>query len=200
MALSLNRLLSESPMKRLTKHIFVLLVAILIIFMATSEASAQSRSAGASAQLALATVHKVQDERVVALTKYLENYESPLAPYASDFVESADRHNLDWRLVAAISGLESGFGKHIPYNSYNGWGWGVYGDNVIRFASWSEGIETISKGLRQRYLKDRVESDPYFIGPTYASSPTWAQRVDYFMQRIGEFKIANDRQVLSISI
>ena len=32
-------------------------------------------------------------------------------------------NGLDYRLVPAISGVESTFGKHIPDNSYNAYGW-----------------------------------------------------------------------------
>src|ERR1035437_123786 len=47
------------------------------------------------------------DSRVKILTSFLKQYNSPLTPYASDFVQMADRYNLDWKLVAAISGVES---------------------------------------------------------------------------------------------
>lgn len=187
-------------MKLFPKLISIVLVAILMGFINIPKASAETKYAGASAQLASIKQPKLQDERAIALKKYLELWNSPLASYSATFVENADKYNLDWRLVAAISGLESQFGKQIPYNSYNAWGWGIYGDHVMRFNSWDEAISTISQGLRERYLRDKEESDPYFIGPTYAASPTWAVRVDYFMQRIGEYKIANDREVLSISI
>lgn len=153
-----------------------------------------------SAKLNDSSEYTQQDNRVQILRGFLTTYDSPLAQYSEDFVRSADKYRLDWKLVAAISGLESTFGQQIPYNSYNGWGWGIYGDNMIRFKSWPEGIETISKGLRFNYLKDKTESDPYVIGPTYASSPTWAQRVAYFMQKIDEYRIKNAKSSLSLSI
>ncbi len=140
------------------------------------------------------------DKREEVLEDFLFLYDSPLAPYAQDFVENADKYNLDWRLVASIAGLESTFGKQVPFNSYNAWGWGIYSDNVIRFNSWPEGIETISKGLRERYLKELPESNPYVIGPTYAASPTWAQRVSYFMARIEDFEKAENAKNLPLSI
>lgn len=187
-------------MKLFPKIISVILVATFLLLGVVNEAKAETKSAGSSATLAMINGSKAQDERVVALKKYLELYDSPLAPYAGTFVENADKYNLDWRLVASISGLESGFGKQIPYDSYNAWGWGIYGTHVLRFNSWDEAITTISKGLRENYLRDKVESDPYFIGPTYAASPTWAVRVAYFMQRIGNYKLDNEKEVLSISI
>lgn len=180
------------------KLFFILITAVLLLTNSgicfandLSKSSAKLNNSSESAQ---------KDNRAQVLRGFLSTYNSPLAPYSEDFIRSADKYSLDWKLVAAISGLESTFGQQIPYNSYNGWGWGIYGDNVIRFRSWPEGIETISKGLRINYLKDKAESDPYVIGPTYASSPTWAQRVAYFMQKIEEYKIRNAKSTLTLSI
>src|SRR3989338_4170363 len=89
--------------------------------------------------------------------------------------------------------------------STGGWwllflGWNIYGNNVLYFKSWEDGIETISRGLRERYLFDRPDSDPYIIGPTYASSPTWAQRVSFFMESIELFRMNQAKNSLVLSI
>lgn len=139
-----------------------------------------------------------QDNRAKVLKAYLKLHNSPLAESSDTFVKKADQYSLDWKLVVAISGLESTFGQAIPANSYNAWGWGIYGDNVIRFNSWDEGIATISQGLRQNYI-DKGAQDVYQIGRLYAASPTWAQRVEYFMRKIDEFA-AKDPSSLSISL
>lgn len=171
-----------------------------MLLIARSDSYAFEQASGSSATLNPTISQKPYDNRVEILEGFLESYGSPLAPFARDFIESADRHNLDWRLVASIAGLESTFGKHIPYNSYNGWGWGIYGNNVIRFSSWTEGIETISKGLRENYLGDNPESNPYFIGPTYAASPTWAQRVTFFMNKMEEYRLRNGKSTLTLAL
>lgn len=176
---------------------FVTVILLLLVYGGQSYAF---EKAGSSASLDFTLEQNGSDNRVQVLRSFLLEYDSPLAPYAEDFVTSADKYNLDWRLVASIAGLESTFGKQILYNSFNAWGWGVYGDNVIRFATWNEGIETISKGLRERYLKERQESDPYFIGPTYAASPTWAQRVSYFMNKMEEYRIRNAKSTLALAL
>ncbi len=170
-----------------------------LLFISKGESYAAQLAFASSASLKSEVAKLPFDNRVEVLESFLAEYDSPLAPFASDFIKYADRYSLDWRLVASIAGLESTFGKNIPYNSYNGWGWGVYGDNVIRFSSWSEGIETISKGLREGYLKDREYSDPYFIGPTYAASPTWAQRVTFFMVKMEEYRLRNGKSTLALA-
>lgn len=141
---------------------------------------------------------KKEDPRITKLRKFLEYQDSPLADYSEVFIAEADRNNLDWKLVAAISGVESGFGKRIPPYSYNGWGWGVYGTHVYRFSSWSSAIETISLSLRRDYIDKRGATDIYQIGSTYASSPTWANRVIYFMNKIDQFQDPSNLASLSI--
>jgi len=110
---------------------------------------------------------------------------------AQDFVDAADTYDMDWKLVAAISGVESTFGKHIPgghgeNTSYNGWGWGVYGDNSLGFKSWRDGIFTVSEGLKTRYINKGLK-DPLAMNRIYAASPTWGVRVNYFLSDIHNY-------------
>jgi beta-N-acetylglucosaminidase len=126
------------------------------------------------------------DKRAQIIKDYLAKKNAPLEDSAQDFVDAADKYGIDWKLVVSISGVESGFGKHIPgghdplYTSYNGWGWGVYGDNSLGFKSWREAIFTISEGLRKNYI-DKGYTEPLIMNKKYASSPTWGVRVAYFM-------------------
>jgi hypothetical protein len=178
----------------------ILFALTAVIILIPQKAYAQESSAS-SASIQLPTVAKTGvDTRVKILTSYLKQYNSPLVPYAADFVETADKYNLDWRLVTAISGVESTFGKEIPNNSYNAWGWGVYGDNVIRFKSWDDGIETVSQGLRERYMNQWGGQDIYQIGAMYAASPAWAGHVELYLNKIAEFALRNPQDALSISI
>ncbi len=184
----------------MAKNIFVLFILTLIFTFNVQSASAQQKASGSSAQITLAEEEINDDYRVRVLKTYLAKYNSPLAGDAGSFVKYADKYNLDWKFVAAISGLESTFGQQIPYNSYNAWGWGIYGDNVIRFKSWEEGIQTISQGLREKYMDKWGAGDIYQIGSLYASSPTWAQRVSYFMNNIQNFALRNPQDALSLSL
>ncbi len=182
-------------------NIFVYLFLFIIITLSNSDnVYAAEISAGSSAALLKPLSEKAPDSRAKILKDFLEKYNSPLVPFAADFVEIADKYDLDWKLVAAISGVESTFGQQIPYDSFNGWGWGIYGTNMIRFSSWTEGIETVSEGLRTNYINKWRATDVYEIGRFYAASPTWAQRVSYFMKKIDEFKDQKLAQSLSISL
>lgn len=128
---------------------------------------------------------KQLDKESQILAAYLASRNSPLQYHAQDFVDAAKVYNLDWRLVAAISGVESTFGKFIP-GGYNGWGWGVYGTQAIYFSSWRDGIFTVSKGLRENYL-NRGLTDPHSINRAYAASPYWGSKVSYFMNDLARF-------------
>jgi hypothetical protein len=182
------------------KKFYTLIILFLLFLMFVPKSNAQEYSAGSSAALFKPVTEKAPDSRTTILKEYLKQYNSPLVPFAGTFVEIADKYNLDWKLVAAISGVESTFGQQIPYESFNGWGWGIYGDNMIRFTSWKDGIETVSEGLRNKYINKWGAKDVYEIGRFYASSPTWAQRVTYFMAKIDEFKDSKLSANLSISL
>lgn len=133
------------------------------------------------------------DPRARVLYAYLLKHNAPLANHSQDFVDAADKYNLDWRFVAAVSGVESTFGKHVPggnspqFSSFNGWGWGVYGTQALYFKNWREGIFTVSEGLRKNYF-DQGLTEPHAINRKYAASPFWGRNVTYFLQDISRFE------------
>lgn len=131
-----------------------------------------------------------KDTRIKKLSSILSRYNSPMNTSADTFIEIADKYNLDWKLVAAISGVESGFGNHIPYGSYNAWGWGIFtGESSgITFNNWDEGIEEVSRGIKTGYI-DRGAITLDQIGNIYAASPTWSTKVRHFMNQINNSSI-----------
>ena len=180
---------------------FLLAMVAAIIILIPQHAFAQEKASASSASIQIPEINqKGSDSRVKILTSFLKEQDSPLAANAQDFVSYADKYNLDWRLVVAISGVESTFGKEIPPGSYNGWGWGVYGDNVIRFNSWEDGIKTVSQGLRERYMNEWGGKDIYQIGAMYASSPAWAGHVESYLAKIDDFTLRDPQDSLSLSL
>ena len=132
------------------------------------------------------------DTRVVAMHRFLVNYDSPMAPYAETFVVEADDAGLDWRLMAAISGVESAFGRLIPYNSYNAWGWrGGPGGDFSNFSSWRDGIEFITPRVADGYGTD---IDVFEMEPTYCPpcgrnpEHAWANGVERYMGQLSEYR------------
>lgn len=126
-------------------------------------------------------IENMYDVRVIKLRNFLLRHKSPLAPYANIFVQSADKYNVDWRLVPAITGIESSFGKRIPHQSYNAYGWA---NGNYKFRSWEESIEHVTKTLREKYY-DKGANTIEEIAKRYAPpSTTWSKNVRFFMNQI----------------
>lgn len=121
------------------------------------------------------------DEREIKLAMYLASHKSELLPYAHDLIQTADKYDLPWTLIPAISGVESTFCKRIPYQSYNCWGWR---NGAHQFESYPAAIEIVAKTLRTRYF-NRGYMTPERIAPIYAPpSTTWGGNVRFFMNKI----------------
>src|SRR3972149_11598763 len=71
----------------------------------------------------IVTIKAKKDDRKQRRETYLTSNGSPLAPYSREFIRIADKYGLDWKLLPAIAGVESTFGRFIPFGSYNAYGW-----------------------------------------------------------------------------
>lgn len=171
----------------MNKQLFAAIAIILGAALAQPVHAAETAISDDSAKPFIAQA--ITDGRVTRLTQYLESLQSPMAGDAAHFVSEADRLGLDWKLVAAIAGVESTFGKHVPANSYNGWGWGIFTgqSDGIHFSDWKNGITTVSEGLKRNYV-DKGAVTVEDIGAIYAASPTWSMKVRYFLRQIDEFR------------
>lgn len=117
---------------------------------------------------------------------------SPMAGQGAAFVASGGAWKVDPRLLVAIAGAESAYGR-ITCAPYNAWGWGCP-NNPYRFSSWAEAIDTIDKGLRENYL-DEGRTSVALIGAKYApvgaaNDPTnlnsaWVINVSQLLVQLG---------------
>jgi hypothetical protein len=165
-------------MRRITA---VLILLLSLIFIQAGDALADVNVAQPSATLKTNSIENDNDYRVVVLKKYLEKMDSPLSDHSRAFIQAADRNSLDWRLVPAITGVESTFGKRIPPNSYNAYGWA---NGNYYFDSWEESIDVVSDTLKEKYV-DRGATTIDEIARIYAPpSNTWSWKVKYFMNEI----------------
>src|SRR5690606_39465685 len=129
--------------------IITIVLVLFISFIYTKPALAgEFLVAGSSANLKSTENINEYDYRVETLRSFLASHKSPLTDKAQVFVDQADANDLDWRLVAAISGVESTFGKRIPYDSYNAYGWA---NGKFQFESWEDSIAIVNKTLRENY-------------------------------------------------
>lgn len=123
------------------------------------------------------------DGRVANLKNFFRKYNSPLYDYAEFIVEVSDKYRFDYRLLPAIAMQESNLCKYIPKDSHNCWGWGIYGDNVIKFNSYKEAIETVARGIRKNYLdKGLITASKIMEKYTPSSKGSWAHGVNTFLR------------------
>lgn len=76
--------------------------------------------------------------------RFLDSQGSPMARYAKHIVRAGVRYEIDPRVIVAIAGVESGYGRQAP--GYNAWGWGR-----ARWGSWPGAIEAFSRSVAASY-------------------------------------------------
>jgi len=127
-------------------------------------------------------VASAADARGEILKNYLALYKSPLLPFANYIVDRADTYGIDFRLITAIAQQESNLCKTIPDNSFNCWGWGIHSKGTLGFASFEEGIDVVSKGLKTEYIdKGYVTPEQIMSKYTPLSNGSWAYGVNKFL-------------------
>jgi len=138
------------------------------------------------------------DEQITILEQFLNEQNSPLANQAVAMIEAADTYKFDWRLLPAVAGKESSYGKNIPWESkdkpsYNALGWGVYGQEAPIFSSWEEAIDTVAAGLRHEYYNEGYITPELivkkFAPPSYGS---WEKDVRMIMEQIAPEEKQNE--------
>lgn len=131
------------------------------------------------------------DARPIITEQFLASHRSTLTPYARLLVETADKYGVDWKLPIAIAGQESTFCRTIPDDSHNCWGFGVHSRGTLKFASFEEAIEKVTKYLKTDYL-DRGLTTPKQIMTRYAPislsrGGSWAEGVEFFLDQLQNF-------------
>ncbi|MCD8545734.1 hypothetical protein LRY64_00035 [Candidatus Woesebacteria bacterium] len=84
------------------------------------------------------------DARPAIVASFLERHNSPLEPYdhyGQVLVETADRYNLDYRLLPAIMMQESNLCKAIPPGSHNCLGFGIHARGTLGFESYEASFD-----------------------------------------------------------
>lgn len=168
-----------------------LIVLLLLIVLAVPHTVLAQKEAGASASMKPVVQETAELERHIdtsvkrsVIQEVLASYNSPLVDETDTFLEVCTKYDIDCYLLPSIAGVESTFGRFTLSGSHNPFGWG---GGLIIFDTWEEAIDAVGRGLSERYYSkgaDTIES----IGPIYAGSPTWAQKVTYFHNRFSELE------------
>lgn len=131
------------------------------------------------------------DARALLLQSFLNQHNSPMAPFSELIVREADSNDLDFRLVVAIAMCESNLGKRMPKkDEFNAWGIAVYtGENKGKaFDSWPHAITWVSQYIKTKYY-DRNITDLKDIGaiwapPSVEKGYSWTNCVQNFQGTI----------------
>ena len=126
---------------------------------------------------------KIEDIRPFVVGSFLKN--TPLENQSEFMVKTADKYDIDYRLIPAIAMKESGGGNASPSGSYNAWG---FGNGSTQFASWEGAIESVAKTLKEKYI-DRGMVTPDEIMPVYAppqmyTGGKWAKDINFFFSQM----------------
>jgi len=126
------------------------------------------------------------DARSLLIEKYLEKYHSPLLPYASLICQVSDKYGLDYRLLVAIAQQESNLCKTSDPEWYNCWGWGIHSRGTKTFESYEQAIETVAKGIKEKYCDLGYCEDPCVMMTKYTpqSNGSWCFGINKFFSEI----------------
>ena len=117
------------------------------------------------------------DERILKVDAFFKSYNCPLPNHAADYVKAADLYDIDYRILPAISLLESTCGVFQRHNNH--WGW-----NSARsgFPSVVHGIDHISRQLAQgRAYRDRDLDRKLY---SYNPRPAYVSAAKRLMQKM----------------
>jgi hypothetical protein len=126
-----------------------------------------------------------KDARIEMVKQFFARYKSPLEPFASNVIHEADKYGLDFRLIPSIAMQESNLCKKIITDSFNCWGFGIYGKKITRFESFPEAIETVTKTLAKNYVAGGLDTPEEIMKKyTPSSNGSWANNVNYYMGQL----------------
>ena len=118
-----------------------------------------------------------KDPRLGFLRVFFAQSHSPILELAPVFLEAADAHGLDWRLLPSLSFVESSAGKSAKNNNLFGWDSGR-----AAFSSATACIHSVAASLKNSAIYRHKDLDG--ILRTYNRSLGYARRVKDVMRRI----------------
>jgi len=135
-------------------------------------------------------VAEIEDARPVIIRKYLEKFDSPLAPYYLDLFNASEKYGVDYKLIVAIAQCESNLCKKSPEGSFNCWG---FENGETKFLSWTQAFDQVAKTLKERYIDMGLVTPeqimPKYAPPSVEKGGPWAKCVTQFMEDLefGDF-------------
>ena len=125
------------------------------------------------------------DARPMLIKKYLEKYNSPMAPYSDLIFQISEDYGFEYYWIVAIAQQESNLCKKAPENSYNCWGYGVHKKGTLRFDGYEIAIKSYAEYLKREYF-DKGLNTPELMMKKYcpSSNGSWANGVNQFIEEL----------------
>ena len=118
-----------------------------------------------------------EDPRADVLKSFFEKQDCPAQHYIEEFLDAADRYELDWRLLPSLAYIESTGGKAARNNNFFGWDSGR-----AQFDSPTAGIHEVGYRLTHSALYKDKDLDGVLA--TYNPDAEYAYKVKAVMQQI----------------
>lgn len=120
---------------------------------------------------------KIDDQRHAKLETFFQSLGCPAPYHVKEYLGAADTYAIDYRLLPAISVLESTCGIYQREN--NRWGWASARKG---FASFRAGLEYIAHQLAEgRYYKNKTLEEKVRM---YNPRPQYARQLESLMRKI----------------
>jgi len=125
------------------------------------------------------------DARPMLIKKYLEKYNSPLAPYSDLIFELSETYGYEYYWIVAIAQQESNLCKKIPEESHNCWGYGIHKNGTLKFDNYELALKSYAEYLKRQYF-DKGLNTPELIMKKYcpSSNGSWANGVSQFIEEL----------------
>ena len=108
---------------------------------------------------------------------------------SASFIRIADKYGLDWTLLPAIAGVESGFEKAGNTRDHNPFGY-MCKSGPCYFSSFDESIEevahSIGTGSAYKAYRDSGSISVLARVYNYVSPDDWTAKIKYFQKKINE--------------
>lgn len=106
------------------------------------------------------------DPRIAQLNKFFDHYKCKEPRYVNEYLSSADKYQIPFMLLPAISIIESTCGQHQRFNNW----WGYWSD-THGFTDVPAGIDYVSSQLAggRHFVNLSIEAKLYNYGPHTSS-------------------------------
>jgi hypothetical protein len=125
------------------------------------------------------------DARPMLIKKYLEKYNSPMAPYSDLIFQISEDYGFEYYWIVAIAQQESNLCKKAPEGSYNCWGYGIHKKGTLKFDGYELAIKSYAEYLKREYFDKGLNTSELMMKKYCPSSNgSWANGVNQFIEEL----------------